>query len=425
MSDLRKFVGGALMACALLTSSVAAAQQPIEFKQQLIDINTRHLPNVVNEHGWVAGAHEVHSGYYWDAIALRPSSQFGGTTDPIIFGMDSAGNFTGFNAQNYAGLVGQIPGQSASTFSPCPSPSPALGIGRSETDLVVGYAPCAGSMKTNAFIWDASTNTSVPIVGLNTDDSALLDISPSGQFAAGFAGDLQYFYGEPLVYYSAGATPGQAYGSYEVVRAVRYDLVNQSLEQLTLNITGIPAGYTVVSTTAMGTNDNGAVVGYATIISGTTRNEVPVIWPNPQTGWVVPMQPSFAHGCRAKAINSAWQLVGSCFNRTNSRPTPEAFIWDVTRGARKLFDVTQNPSHSYVEATDINDMGQVTVGLQHPLDVDPGAALLTPLSIPYGACQVGGSCHMMYSNQCAGHQGSFAPNTYCAVVGPKEPVGLE
>ena len=401
------------MAGALLLTSAPAQALP-EFRQQTIDTGTRHLPTVVNDHGWVAGPHMVHSGYYWDAFGIVSSSQFMPLgMDPIIYGFDSLGNYAAYDPSNqYRGVYGSVY-STPSTFNACGPAS--LPMGLSETGFAVGYGPC--NSNATAFIWDTLTDQSVPILGLNSPDSALNDISPEGQYAVGWGGQLQSQHGEPPNYYSIGFHGKYFYGEGSATTAFRYDLDSQLLEPLSSAIIGVPGGASVVSTTALGTNDDGAVVGYVTFQSGQHNDELPVLWPNPSVGYVLPTAGVInqADGCRANAINGDWQVVGSCFRASNGMPTEEAFIWDPARGTRVLSDVTPGSNDTYYEATDINERGQITVGLHVPNFVDPGAALLSPLSMSWGSCVSGASCEMMHENQCQGHSGSFAANLDCSM----------
>ena len=410
-----------LLLAGLQVASTASAQS-MEFQQRTVDATTNHIPLVVNANGWVAGPHEIHSGYYWDAIAVRPTDVFPGNDDPIISGLNSANDYTGYGADFFTGYEGSLSG-SKNVMQPCGSAFPSVGLDLSETGIVAGFAPCPGSQAT-AFLWDSVGQQSLSIVGLSSTDSAFLDVSPSGQYAAGWTGTLTSAYGAPTNYYSDGVYGKHLYGSAAATDAVRYNITSQSLESLTTNIVGIPTGYTVIATTAEGVNDNGAVVGYATIQQGTFIEERPVLWTNPQAGWMIPMTGLSSQGCRARAINSSWQVVGTCYNDHSGFPTAEAFIWDVTRGTRILESVTTNSTHGYVEATDINDLGQITVGLDTNVTVgfgDPGSALLTPIGTPHGQCIVSGNtCYMMYENQCAGHAGNFNPNMACAQHPPIE-----
>ena len=428
MNTIKKWtLGACTFAMFGALSATASAQSTFEYKQQTVDADSRHLPTALNGNGWVGSVQNTHDGFYWNAVSQVTTSSFSGITELVMEDLNSSGAYAGYDAHNYTGKVGSIAGGPSTTLQPCGSASPSLPTSISETGLVGGIAFCSG--QSVAFLYDDVTGTYPTISGLGGPHSAILDVSSSGQYAAGWQGTSSNPNVGIATYYTSGA---YAYGKYayantSATQAVRYDVANAQLDTLTHQITGVPAGYSVIASTALGANDDGAVVGYATIQSGSTVNEVPVIWPNASAGWVVPMPTTSPSGCRATAINASWQVVGTCFDRGTLYPTTDAFVWDITEGTRVLEGVTQNASQAYREATDINDYGQITVALDrgHPFYHDPGVALLTPTSMDYGACVVGSSCNMMYSNQCDGFaNSSFNGNVHCIAKPPKHALFL-
>ncbi len=409
----------AALATVLTLGGIASPQDAAayEYEETLISQYARHVPTALSNAGWVASLQDVHGGFYWDAITIHDTTSFMGsaTYEPsTITGLDSNGNYVGYHP-SFGSLVGNVTsGPPSSALQPCqgfPAPSD-----RSENGVIVGTAMCPGA---TAFVSSGSTSITLPLTNPATAD----DVSDSGQYVVGSQGPYGSFAVEPT-YYSAGAPQPYYYGTAGNFEAYRYDSFAQTVTMLTQSIQGLPAGYTVTGSRAMGTNDDGAVAGYVVATDGSHIDEFPVLWMSPQVAWVLPM--TAGEGCRATAINDSWEVVGSCRVSSTFEPV-EAFVWNATDGARALDPITNAPTSPYLEATAINDVGQITVALQTiGLNGDPGVALLTPASMNQGNCNIHGECYTMYPNQCAGHGGDFGIQYACPLdpVDPIDPVRL-
>lgn len=411
---------GALCALFILSPSLEAQSQSLPYRETLIDHWARHVPTALSHYGWVASVKYPHSGFYWDAINPVLSPSFSAFQELVIQGINSAHNYVAYDLSAgwsgmgnlYMGAMIQLP-----QFPSC-GQGFRVPLALSETDVIAGFAVCPG-VRPRAMIYKSGSY--VTISGLSGPDSTAEDISPSGRYVVGWQGTLNSSYSPPPIDSSAGAGSKYAYGVSDPTRAYRYDLDQGQLSALTSQIVGLPAGAQVLSTTALATNDDGAVVGYVTYKLSGSNYERPVLWPNPNAGWSLPMPTTYSHGCRATSINSAWQVVASCFKPAVwPQQTQEAFVWDATHGSRLLNPHTQNPTAGYLSATDINDYGQITVSVDNGT-YDPGVALLTPTTVPFGACMIAGQCHPMRGNQCDGHGGQFSANVLCqADPGPIE-----
>jgi len=401
-----------------LTIIPLASAQSLPYREQLVDLWARHTPTALSPYGWVASVKHPHQGFYWDAISPINSTVFSAYQELVIQDINSSNQFVGYDFSVNQAVIGHLPtgAQVSLPYFPGCSIGARVPLALSETGIAAGFAVCPGT-RPRAMLYKPGIY--VTLVGLSGPDSSLEDISPSGQYTVGWQGTLNNMYSPPPIDYSTGSPSKYYYGAPDPTVAFRYDIDASVLEPLTQQLVGLPAGAQLVSTTALSVNDDGATVGYVTYkVSGLTY-ERPVLWPNPHAGWILPMPTTYSHGCRATSINSAWQLVASCFRLAYPQQTQESFVWDPTHGSRQLFPLTQNPSAGYLAATDINDYGQITVSVQSG-QVDPGVALLTPTSVPYGACLFNNQCYQMYANQCDGHNGSFAPYQACSLEPPLE-----
>jgi hypothetical protein len=413
----------AIAAASLLATSASTAAA-FEYDEDLIDHDAQHVPTALGDSGWVASLVDPHGGFVYDGIAQNFTDDF--TNDPgldglTITGINASGGYVGY-AYGQGSFSGQLPtlGSGPSPALPVPGLSGCfpLALDVADDGTVAGASFCSNSPQ--AYIVSGGTPQALP----TTDpDSEAADISPSGAYVAGWQGTLAgYPYSPQPTYYSAGITGKHIYGNTNTTQAFRYDTAQQVLEPLTHSLGGLPAGAQVLATTAHGVNDDGATVGYVTYsINGATAHELPVIWPSPQVGWVLPpVTTAHAHeGCRARAINSDWQVVGTCYrHQPFGEQRVAGFVWDIHNGSRDLHALTDSPTDRYTEAVDINDYGQITVAVNKTPWVnamDPGVALLTPKTMSPSNCNINNVCHTMYANQCAAHGGQFGHIYQCSL----------
>jgi probable HAF family extracellular repeat protein len=166
--------------------------------------------------------------------------------------------------------------------------------------------------------------------------------------------------------------------SGQVVGSFRSRISNQSTEAFLWDqrtaprfLGDLPGGE--VSAVAFDVSDTGYVVGDSSVTEGSHA----FLW-HASTGMI---DLGALPAARANAVGSAVNNVGQVVGRSIVDNFSRAVYWDAVMGLKDLNTLVDAPSHILIEATDINDLGQIVANGTAP-DGTARGYLLTPLNQP-------------------------------------------